>query len=259
MNTTATLPPRSTRATSSAQSNPARFLYSAFALLLLGLTFLGFQQFYLHGRAVGGRELVAPIRGLLIAHGVTMTLWILLFAVQPLLIAGANRRLHMTLGFFGVGLAVCIVPLGLWTAIAMAKVGPELVRSGMNRTQFLAVQFNSLLMFAALATIGIVNRRRPEIHRPMMFLATLATMGAALARILPLRELYMGTVWSTWFGPYFFSLIIGLAFLATKTALTRSFDRWLAGGLTALIVADALTMRIGPTATWEQIAQFFIR
>jgi hypothetical protein len=84
-------------------------------------------------------------------------------------------------------------------------------------------------------------------------------MGAALARILPLRQSYMGTPWDGLFGPYFFPLMLGLMFFVTKTVLTRSFDRWLAGGLVALIVADALAMKIGPTAGWERVAQFLVR
>ena len=76
----------------------ARLLYLGAAVLLLVLMFLGFQQFYLHGRAYPGRELTPPIRTLLILHGIGMTTWMLLFLVQPLLIVAGNRRVHMMLG-----------------------------------------------------------------------------------------------------------------------------------------------------------------
>jgi hypothetical protein len=258
--TTLTLPHRPTRAASSAQPNSARYLYSGCALLLLGLTFLGFRNFYLHGQTARGADLVASTKGLLIAHGVAMTLWIVLFAVQPLLIAGRKRRLHMSLGIFGAALAACIVPLGVCAAVAMAKAEPLAMHSGgLNARQFLVVQFNSLLMFATFVTAGIVNRRRPEIHRPMLFLATLATMGAVFGRIAPLRQLVAGTAWSTSFGPYFFPLIVGLVFLATKTALTRAFDRWLTGGLAMLVVIDLVAMKIARTDFWASIGQILVR
>jgi hypothetical protein len=237
-----------------------RYLYRAVAVLLLAITLLGFQKFYLHGHTARGAELPGSEKGLLIAHGVAMTLWILLFAVQPFLIAGGNRRLHITLGMFGAGLAACIVPLGVWVAIAMAKAEPNAMHSGgLNARQFLFVQFTNMLTFGTLTAVGIVARRHPMIHRPMLLLATLAVMGAAFGRVAPLRQLIFGTMWVHWFGPYFYPLVVGVGFLATKTALTRTFDRWLAGGLAALIVIDLVAMNVARTNTWESVAQLLVR
>jgi hypothetical protein len=56
-------------------------------------------------------------------------------------------------------------------------------------------------------------------------------------------------------GPYLVVVMIGGFLLATKAALTRSLDRWLAGGLAAFAIASGLAMRIAPTATWERIAK----
>ena len=67
-------------------------------MLLLVATLLGFQQFYLHGKAFPGRELLPQARLLLIAHGVAMSCWIVLFLVQSLLIVGDNRRLVAEVG-----------------------------------------------------------------------------------------------------------------------------------------------------------------
>jgi len=72
----------------------ARLFYFGAAVLLLALMFLGFQQFYLHGKAYPNRELAPPIRTLLILHGASMLMWVLLFLVQPLLIVAGNRRVH---------------------------------------------------------------------------------------------------------------------------------------------------------------------
>jgi hypothetical protein len=251
---------REARIAASARSNPTRYLYPGVAALLLLLMFIGFQQFYLHGRNVVGLELDPAVKAPLIAHGVVATLWVLLFAVQPLLIASHRRRLHMTLGVIGVALAVCLVPLGIWSTIAVTRAAPDLVRFGLSRVQFTAIQFNAMLTFGTFVTIGIVNRHRPEIHRPMMLLATLTIMAAATSRITALREfeLQMENAWGPLFGPNLIVVTIGGLFLATKTALTRSFDRWLAGGLVALAIASLLLMRIAPTATWERIAKFVI-
>jgi hypothetical protein len=56
------------------------------------------------------------------------------------------------------------------------------------------------------------------------------------------------------FGPHLIPLSIGLLFLATKSVLTRSVDRWLAGGLAACALINALGMQVASTAAWERIA-----
>ena len=90
----------------------------------------------------------------------------------------------------------------------------------------------------------------------MMLLATLAVIGAATDRITGLPNLWATTVWGRWFGPYFLALVIGIAFLLVKTVLTRSFDRWLAAGLVALIALSAFVMKVAPTETWGRFARF---
>jgi len=68
--------------------------------------------------------------------------------------------------------------------------------------------------------------------------------------------LVRGPRWGAVFGPFFAPLVIGAVVLAVKTALTRSFDRWLAGGLVVLAMIGAFIMRIAPTAVWESFTNF---
>jgi hypothetical protein len=105
-------------------SNRARLFYFGAAALLLVLMFLGFLQFYLHGRAYPNRELAPPIRTLLILHGIGMSAWVLLFLVQPLLIVAGNRRVHMMLGRIGAIFAVGIVILGLRLGVESTVITP---------------------------------------------------------------------------------------------------------------------------------------
>src|SRR5688572_29737527 len=78
-----TSPGTSARASSVAISH-SRWFYSISSLLLLVLTFIGFQLFYMKGQAYPGRPLTPPIRMLVITHGVLMSLWMLLAVIQPL-------------------------------------------------------------------------------------------------------------------------------------------------------------------------------
>lgn len=255
MNSDAILPLAEVRAAPTQRVNPARFLYPGVATLLFVLMFLGFRQFFLHGRAVSGQELAPAVRNLLIVHGTAMTAWMVLFLVQPLLIASHNHRLHMSLGVFGAFLAAGVVVLGTWTAIATTqKIDTDLVRYGLHRRQFMAIPLSDMVAFATFVILGIWNRKRPKIHRPMMLLATLAIMAAATNRIPEFRGLGGSNLWGHWFGPHLVPLSIGVLFLAAKAALTRSVDRWFAGGLAASALISALGMQIARTAIWERIA-----
>jgi hypothetical protein len=197
---------------------------------------------------------------LLIVHGIGMTTWMLLFLVQPLLIVAGNRRVHMMLGKVAVVLAACIVILGLRVGIESARVNPPDMRLwGLAPKQFMAVPVITILIFAGFVFAGVWKRRRPEVHRPMMLLAVLAVIPAAIDRIDPIQSLYRGTVWGTIFGPFFSMLMVGLCFLVVKCLLTRSWDRWFAMGYAGLVVTSALIMQLATMSAWDHFASFLLR
>jgi hypothetical protein len=240
--------------------NRARFFYTGAAALLLVLMFLGFQQFYLHGKAFPNRPLAPPIRNLIISHGVVMSAWLVLLLTQTLLIANGKYKVHMMLGRVGAVLAACILILGLRMGIEVTRITPPEVRLwNMPYKQFMAVPIISVMIFAGFVAVGVWYRRRPEVHRPMMLLATMAAIPAALDRIDWMSSLYRQTVWGTIFGPFFSALVIGAVFLVVKWALTRSFDRYFAMGWAGLVVASAGIMRLATTQAWDSIAGFLLR
>ncbi|MFZ2170085.1 MAG: hypothetical protein WAW61_10660 [Methylococcaceae bacterium] len=248
------------QAKGSTSLNRARLFYSGAAALLLVLMFLGFQQFYLHGKAYPNRELAPPIRTLLILHGIGMSAWVLLFFVQPLLIMTGNRRVHMMLGRIGAVLAACIVILGFRLGIEATQISPpDLIIWGLTPKQFMAVPIIGIMIFAGYVITGVWNRRRPEMHRPMMLLATLAAIPAAVSRIDFINVLYHGTVWETVFGPFFGTLVAGVFLLVIKWLLTRSLDRWFALGYAGLAVSSALIMQLATTQAWDHFANYLLR
>jgi len=237
-----------------------RYFYSAAAAILLVLVFLGFQQFYLHGRAFPNRPLAPPILGLLIAHGVAMSAWMLLMVVQPLLVAKRKIRVHRTLGKFGAALAVVIFLLGWRVGISAARVAPpEFVLWGLDAKQFMIVPLVAVTTFAGFVAMGVWKRKRREVHRPMMLLASLAIVAAALDRIPWMGDLYRSSVFGPVFGPFFSTLVIGGAFLVAKCALTRSFDKPFAVGWGILVLISAGTMALARTSLWDAIASFLLQ
>ncbi len=237
-----------------------RYFYSIAAIVLFVLMFVGFQQFYLHGKAFPNRPLAPPVRGVLIMHGIAMTLWMVLFVVQPLLVARGNKRTHMTLGKIGAVLALCIIGLGMYTAIQSAKFTPPEARIwGLPAKNFMAVPVIGIWTFAAYVALGVLTRKNPTIHRPMMFMAVMSTMSAPIARIDYLSSMYHLTIWERLFGPFFMTLVIGAILFAIKSVVTRSFDRWFAVTFAALIALNWFTWAIAPTDAWLNIANALTR
>lgn len=241
-----------------ARSNPTRYLHTAFSVLLFVLAFIGFQFFYLHGKAYPGRELMPQTKVLVVLHGVFMSAWMVLYLGQPLLIATGNRKLHMALGKLGAVLAAGMVIVGPLVAVAVVRYGPEFPLWGLNRRQFMAIPIISIVTFGTFVAIAVWQRRKPAIHRAMMLLGTLAVMAAATDRIGPLHGFYAENIWGHVFGPFFPALVIGAAFLGITGLLTRSFDRHFAVGYAVLVVVSALIMRIATTDVWFRFASFLV-
>ncbi|HSI37303.1 MAG: hypothetical protein ACAI43_10230 [Phycisphaerae bacterium] len=241
-------------------SSHNRWFYSVASLSLLVLVIIGFMPFYLQGKAFPGRPLTPPIRTLIIVHGCLMTAWMLLAVGQPLLVGTRQKRLHMKLGIVGVALAVGIVVAGLKIGVESARVAPaELRVFGLDPRQFMAIPVLSIMVFGLLVLVGVMNRRRPGVHRPMMLIASVSLIGAALGRMAPLNALYAGTFWEVMFTAFFMQVIFAAVLLLAKWVVTRSFDRWLAAGVAGLTVASAAISLGAKTQTWDRVATFLLR
>jgi uncharacterized membrane protein YozB (DUF420 family) len=242
------------------KSDPARFFYLGAALTLLALTLAGFQEFYLHGREFGGGEIPPRIFLLVIAHAVFMSCWILLFITQPLLIVSGHRRSHMMLGRIATVLAAAIIVTGTAVAIGSARVHPkDMMLDGMPRSQFLAAPLSFMAQFFVFVSLGVLTRRRPEIHRSMMLLATLVTVEAATDRIPILMHLYNDDPLKYFAGPAVPILIVGALFLVVRWLLTRRFDRWYALGYAGLFMAAPLIMDLSRSRLWGRISSFLLQ
>lgn len=237
-----------------------RYFYLVATVLLLGMTVMGFQLFFFHGKAYPDRPLTPPIKTLIILHGTAMSLWMLLAIIQPFLIASGNRRAHMALGKVMTVIAVCLVLLGLKLGVAACKVAPpDFMFGPLTPKQFLSVPVGDIIMFALFVAAGVLYRKRADIHKPMMFLASLAAVDAALARIDLLNQLYRGTVWQKLFGDFFFALVITGVFLLAKCIVFRKFDRWFAAGFGVMMVWFWMVTQCATTPIWDDLASFLLR
>jgi hypothetical protein len=116
-------------------------------------------------------------------HGAAMTLWCIGFIFQTWLIEAGRVRLHMRLGAFMAVLAAIVVVLG--EVLTLDGVARESRLHQIGRLHFLlGINTVNLLLFAGFVVLGIVYRRRPDLHKRLMVLAALTLLAPAVARIV---------------------------------------------------------------------------
>lgn len=217
------------------------------ALVIATIVFVGFAPtFYLRGWYQ-----TEALPSVFHVHGLVFTAWVVLYVAQTALVSIRRTDIHRRLGLVGGALAPLMLVVGYAAAIAAARRGfatpglpPPLV--------FLAVPIFDLLVFAGLVGTALYLRRTPAAHKRLMFLATVAVLTAAIARlpyVLPL-------------GPPAFFGLTDLLIVAAA-----AFDRWARGrihpalfwGGLVLVLSQPLRLFISGTDTWLRIAMWLAR
>ena len=192
-------------------------------------------------------------------HSLVAALWLALYLVQTVLVHGRNTRVHQRLGWIGAPLGIAVVAVGYVTTIAQGRRGfalwwdPDLKPDALAE---LVHPLGDLLSFSVLVTAALVWRRRSDVHKRLMLLATVGSMMAApvthfFSYFPALRE-----------GPPV--ILLPLAALYFSSAI---YDRlahgrihpvslWAGASLLAWAMFRGLV--IGPSALWHQFAGWLI-
>lgn len=163
------------------RNNTDHRFFMAAAVGIASIVFAGFARSYYLKSLFGMPAL--PL--MLHVHGLVMTSWIVLFFTQTCLIAAHRVDWHRRLGMFGAALAGLVVVVG---AITMVHAAAGAVRTPPTHPPaFLAIfGFNlvDLVVFATFVCTAIVLRRRSDLHKRLMLLATLSMLGQPFARVV---------------------------------------------------------------------------
>lgn len=115
-------------------------------------------------------------------HGAAFSAWVMFFIFQSALVRTHNVKLHRFFGWFGAGLGAVMVPLGIVTSIVMGRFDiHQLHEPGVDA--FLIIPFYDMVAFGAFFGLAVWWRKRPELHRRMIFIATCGLLDAAFGRI----------------------------------------------------------------------------
>ena len=154
-----------------------RYFYFAMSLLLAALVVDGFKRTvndHLFHPAI-------PRPFILWIHGAAFAGWVIFFIGQSTLVRVHNVSWHRSMGWFGAGLATVMVPLGVVTAVIMARFDAVQLHMS-DAAAFLSIPFYDMIAFGVLIALAIVWRTKPELHRRLIFIATCGLMDAALGR-----------------------------------------------------------------------------
>lgn len=224
-----------------------RFFYAGAGAIFLVLAVSGFHRYIFGGRHFDGSPIAPSMLATVVVHSSAIFAWYVLFFVQSLLIATRNRKVHMKLGWSVLAIASTIVVTGPLVAVRSLRLAPDGTVFDWPPAQFLLILYTEIAMYAAFVTLGVVYRKRPRIHRPMMLLASLVILTGATGRIPMLVSIFGFHHWTALFGPV---VSLGALLLLLRVSMTRSFDRAFAAGFAVLVLVTAVAARLAVTAVW---------
>ena len=222
-----------------------RLFFTGMAIAIVITVFAGFAPTYYLKSYFGSAQL--PL--LLHMHGIIFSSWLVLFLVQTALVAANRTRIHRRLVITGAVIAVLMVLVGTVTAIIRAKQGAA--PPGVPPLVFLTVPLADMLVFPSLVGAGFYFRRRVDVHKRLMLLATIAILPAAVAR-LPFAFI-MQTGPLAFFG--LADLFIVPLIIYDIISRGRPHRATVIGGL-LIVISAPLRLMLGGTQAWLSFASW---
>jgi hypothetical protein len=220
--------------------------FTAIALLGIVAIIIGFLKTFIIPITSGARTWPLVIY----AHAFFVFGWVLLFLTQSLLIQNRKYRTHILIGRWGgimaFGAAISIIPAALY------QVEREL-KEGLGQIAISAIvgSLASAAMFLTLVTLAIVYRKRPQIHKRLMLLATILLIWPAWFR----WRHYFPSVKrpDIWFAAVLADSLIIVAFIWDSIKNRHIHPALLYGGL-FIIVENVLEILFFDSSGWRVIA-----
>jgi hypothetical protein len=171
-----------------------RRLYIGIAGLAIAIAAVGFWPTYFGPLLAGGVDKPAIIH----FHAAIYVGWLAIFMTQVVLAATGRVALHMKLGRFGIGYGALVIFAGLLAGIGMFVLRVRAGDAAAAQTAVLGPLMD-MLFFTPLFAAAVYYRRRPELHKRLMVLATTSLLIAAAVRMplgQPRSTLLLHAIWT---------------------------------------------------------------
>lgn len=176
--------------------------------------------------------------------------WVLVFLTQSLLIQNKKYKTHIIIGrwgaFIALGAAISIIPAALY------QVEREL-KEGLGQTAISPIvgSLASATMFLTLVTLGVVYRKKSQIHKRLMLLATILLIWPAWFR----WRHYFPSVErpDIWFAAVLADSLFIVAFIWDWLKNKRIHPVLLSGGL-FIIAENVMEILLFDSSGWRILA-----
>lgn len=221
-----------------------RVLFLALTGAMYGLVLAGFWPYW---RTAG---VATPPRPWIIhLHAAVFTGWLALLLAQVLLVRQGQVQWHRRLGEVGKYYGVAVLVMGLVaTAVAPAV---HVLRQDWTldaAADFLLFPLGDMVLFGTLFGAAMIYRRKPEIHKRCILLATVALMFAPVARLA--SGAGIGVLLAVWLSP------VAVAMAADYRARRRVHPALLLG--TAWLLIGLSRLALTGTPAWLRIGRWIV-
>jgi hypothetical protein len=168
-----------------------QYFYLFMSLLIVGVIVYGFS-FTIDKNLV---HPAVPRPWILYVHATVFSGWLVFFILQSTLVRSRKVKWHRRLGWFGLALGTLIPIIGVSTAIVMGRFNTVSLHATHAESDLVIPLFD-MVCFTSTFPLAFYWRKKPEVHRRLMLVATCALTAAGFGRfperILPAYLFYAG-------------------------------------------------------------------
>jgi hypothetical protein len=211
--------------------------YIGLSLLVTAIAFVGFWPTYFGPLLAGTVDKLPVIH----VHAAVYVGWLAIFISQAAFAATRRMDLHVRLGNVAIGYGVLVIVMGVTVAISMfaVRVHAGNIEEAQAR---LVAPLSDMVFFAPLFAAAVRFRRKPEIHKRLMIVATTVLLVAAVGRMT-----FVGRPWPmllVWCSP----LLLGAAYDVVRR---RSVPWIYLLGVVVIAVRAFGARLVGETDVWR--------
>jgi hypothetical protein len=225
-------------------------MFSIFAVVAFAIVFAGFARTFFLRFLFTSHSM--PVY--LYMHGLLFSGWFALLFIQTRLVASGRVDLHRRLGMLGAGIAALAVVVAVGVAIHAGKRVYETQSKPFSvEAPPLSLDLGACLAFTVFVGLALYLRRRSDVHKRLMLLASCSILLPALGRIPALFSL--GGLW----GLVGFAEIIPLTFILYDTVRSGRLHPAFAWGGLGIVLSWPMFLLVGGTGYWLRFTEWLVR